>query len=381
MKKLIIVFNTTHANTIGNECRLNLMKQMVKNFEITIVTDKYNFIINKFPDCHVEYFNPKFNKFIPFKKIILWYRLANYLNTLHADFVFLFHNEATAAIWINKPVFQYIHQYGSRYNPVGFYRTTKVKVFESIYNYLSIKGFKKSIINFAISPFLVEYLQSRGVKNLFYSPHGIELDKFQNPHICEFHEVLTKKKKAGSFILAYTGWVSENRGFKLLLKGIKKLSQVDSKFVLVICGADKHFSARIQEFQVINNLHSEVINFGIIDSKMIPSILLNADLCVNFLDPEFQAFNLSPPQKLVEYMAAGKPVICNDIPTHTLYIKNEFTGVLIENNVDMFVDTVLRLASDDELRCRMSANCLNESKKYDSLIVYQEVCDQINLCS
>jgi len=69
-------------------------------------------------------------------------------------------------------------------------------------------------------------------------------------------------------------------------------------------------------------------------------------------------------------MAVGKPVIRKDIPTHSLYITNEFVGVLIENNVDEFVDAVLRFVSDDELMCKINENCLNESKKYNSLIVY-----------
>jgi len=46
-------------------------------------------------------------------------------------------------------------------------------------------------------------------------------------------------------------------------------------------------------------------------------------------------------------MPVGKPVIRKDVPIHSLYITNEFAGVLIENNVDEFVDAVLRFAIDD----------------------------------
>jgi len=66
---------------------------------------------------------------------------------------------------------------------LDFIELRNLKYFEGIYNYLSTKGFKKSIINLAISPFLIDYLQSRGINNLFYSLHCIELDKFQNSYI------------------------------------------------------------------------------------------------------------------------------------------------------------------------------------------------------
>ncbi|MHA1342690.1 MAG: glycosyltransferase [Promethearchaeota archaeon] len=281
-------------------------------------------------------------------------------------------------LWLEKPVFQYVHQYGERSDKNKY---LVKRAFRSIYkkfmDYYYIKGLRKSLTVFVVSQPIIEILKHKGVTNLILTPHGVKLDKFQKPLINNFHKGLKDLKAREYFIITYTGWVTENRGFQLMMDSIKKIAQKESKVVLVIAGADKHFSERITEFAKQNHLEGNIINFGVIDMALIPGILHLSDVCLSFLD-DVPAYKISPPQKVIEYFAAGKPVICNKIQTHELLVKDGVTGLITRYDARDISTKILRLMKDRELLKTMSQNALEEAKKYDINVIYGQMVELIN---
>jgi len=372
MEKLTVLFTTNHANTIGNACRLSIVDYLSKHFFTTIVTNKAEFLANHFPHCKIiGYDKNRHNKIPILSDIFEWRRLVKLINDLDSDLCFMFDDTSAVSNFIKIPVFQYVHQFGVRTNE-------KTNILKRIYSILASKfidsfyfsGLKKSKIVFVVSRPIIDILQKNGISNLIHIPHGIELQKFSKPLINDFHLPLKKLKENGCFIITYTGWVTENRGFHLILNSIKEVIQKDKKAVLVIAGADNYYSEKIYEFSKNNNMQNNIINFGIIDSSLIPGILYFSDVCLSFLENNIPAYRISPPQKIIEYFAAGKPVICNKIQTHELLVKDGLTGFITHYDSKEVYYKILCLMRDEKLLKNMSKNALEEARKYDINLVY-----------
>ncbi len=379
MKKLIIVFTTTHNDTLGNACRLYMVEFLIKHFQTAIITDQPEFVKNKFPNDSVIPFS--FNKGKEFP-IISDYKyqkcLASEVNKIASDGVFVFNEDAVSANWIKSPVFQYIHQYGKR----GKDKSNSVKeyikkVISKINHSQTIKGHKKSKINFVVSTFLIDLFKQDGVTNMIHTPHAVEIEKFQNPLLKDEHHKLKELKDAGCFIVSYTGWVTENRGYQLMMDLIKEASSHDNKIILVTAGADAEFSKRIAVFRETNNIEDNIFNYGVIDASLIPGILYHSDVCLSFWDADVPAFQLSPPQKLFEYFAAGKPIICNKIQTHNIFVEDGKTGFVLDMDYKQVSNSIRLLKNNKEMHKTMCYNALIEASKYDIDVVYGNMVEKI----
>ena len=245
------------------------------------------------------------------------------------------------------------------------YRIVAGQIIDSFY----FSGLKKSKAVFVVSKPIIDILKAKGVKNLIHTPHGIDLQKFTNPEINDFHLPLKKLKENGYFIITYTGWVTENRGFRLMMNAIKTITQHKNKVVLVIAGADKEFSKRISDFQEKHQLQNNIINFGVIDVALIPGLLYYSDVCLSFLD-DVPAYRISPPQKVIEYFAAGKPVVCNKIETHEWLVEHGRTGYITRMDTAEVTSAVIELINVKALCRRMSENAVREAMKYDINLIY-----------
>ncbi|MBA2881479.1 glycosyltransferase involved in cell wall biosynthesis [Desulfosalsimonas propionicica] len=379
MKKLTIIFTTNHADTLGNACRLDMVEFLTKYFEVTIITNQPEFIKNRFPNELVIPFNSNEKSKLSIVKHYKYQKkLARKINKISSDGVFLFHEDSPAAIWIESPVFQYIHQYGNRGNnktrsPKEYIK----KIISKVNHRQTLRGLKKSRINFVVSTFLIDLFKQEGLTNMAYTPHAMDIDKFQKPLFKKEHQKLKELKDEGYFIVSYTGWVTENRGYQLMMDSIKKAAIQDDKIVLVIAGADAKFSQCIADFQKNNNLEDNIINYGVIDSALIPGILYYSDVCLSLLDSDVPAFQVSPPQKLFEYFAAGKPVICNKVQTHSMFVEDGKTGFLLDMDPLQASKSIKLLKDNEKMHQTMCNNAFKEASKYDINLVYGNMVEKI----
>jgi glycosyltransferase involved in cell wall biosynthesis len=254
------------------------------------------------------------------------------------------------------------------------------KFLRSYFNeYFILKGLKNAELNFIVSKFISNYFKTKGLVNLEHIPHGIDLIKFQEPSLHAEHRILDNLKFKKHFIVTYTGWVNQYRGLQLMLYSIKAAVAVNKKIIFVIAGADPDVSDEIVEFVKNYQLESNIINYGIVDSSLIPGILHHSDVCLSFLD-DLPAFHVSPPQKIFEYMAAGKPIICNKIQTHTAFVEHRKTGIVVDMEVREVADAILELFHNKDLYQELSANASIESRKYDIDKIYGRMVDGIKCC-
>jgi glycosyltransferase involved in cell wall biosynthesis len=297
---ILITFKDT-STTLGNACRIEMSGYLAKHFDACIITNRKDLIKTYIKDCPVYEFESKPHTWLPIISNILEHkRIARIINKKQHDLVFMFDNTSSATLWLNKAVFQYVHQYGSRTKKVNrnLLRTLVKKTLHSIHDYFYFKGLRNSRYVFVVSKSIIEIMRQHKVKNLGWTPHAMDINKFQNPVFNSQHEILKENRKNGFFIVTYTGWVTENRGFKVMLDSIKESVSKDKHILLVIAGADREFSHRIENYKKQHGLESNIINFGIVDASLIPGILHLSDVCLSFWDAEVDAFRLAPPKKL-----------------------------------------------------------------------------------
>jgi glycosyltransferase involved in cell wall biosynthesis len=146
----------------------------------------------------------------------------------------------------------------------------------------------------------------------------------------------------------------------------------DPGIVFVIAGSDDYHTRVIKDYFLERNFEKNVICLGKIEYDFIPGVIALSDVCLSILKDN-RVYQMSPPQKVIEYMAAGKPVIANKIQTHSLLITDEYDGYLTESDPYIISDKILFLKANPEIYKQMSKNVLKTASKFDTSLVYREM--------
>jgi len=300
------------------------------------------------------------------------FSIGKALNACEFDLLYAFHNDAMALLFFNGKSLCEIHQsheiigIGNEFNKSfrGFVGKLKLK----IKSYLLLIGIKRSLFTFAVSKQLVEFFINKGVdsKKIEYLPHGVNLEIFdpdKNLVSARLNKVSSEK-----FAIVYTGWVSEKRGQKIMLDGLMALLRLTKNVHLIIVGCEKNQLVELKKYVDDHGMASNTTLFGRLDYLEMPEIIKRANVCLSFLEPN-ASYSMSPPQKIFEYFAMGKPVIANNLPTHTDYIKTDLNGIILDSlEVKNFTEAVLAMMKSDRY-VEMSQCALESSRSYDIKII------------
>ena len=139
-----------------------------------------------------------------------------------------------------------------------------------------------------------------------YVPNGIDIEeaiKSQNTNIKE--DFVLELKAKGNFIVGYTGGHAISNALSFLIKAASKLKDEKISFVLIGSGNEKSKLIDI----VIKKQLSNVFFLDQIEKKEIYSMLKNFDvLYIGWQKKSLYRFGVCP-NKLFDYMMAGKPII------------------------------------------------------------------------
>jgi glycosyltransferase involved in cell wall biosynthesis len=156
-----------------------------------------------------------------------------------------------------------------------------------------------------------------------------------------------------SHLVAYVGVIGEQEGIDLLLEAVRHITstrqRTDAQFVIMGAGPSlEHLKETCARMRL-----SEFVTFtGRVDDATLFKVLSTADVCVNPDRPN--AMNdMSTMNKIMEYMALGKPIVQFDLvegrvsaQSASLYARNTDTAD--------FGDKILELIDDPDRRREMS---------------------------
>lgn len=152
------------------------------------------------------------------------------------------------------------------------------------------------------SPGFVEHVTSKGGKNIEVIPNGADIDLFEVVDTQKARKALGWEEK---FTVLYAGAHGMSNDLEVVLDAANELcGNTDILFTLVGGGKEK------------TNLIEKVKMMGITNVQFLPPVpktqigqtLSAADACIAILKP-IEMYKTTYPNKVFDYMAAGKPII------------------------------------------------------------------------
>ncbi|MFX0202837.1 MAG: glycosyltransferase family 4 protein [Candidatus Hodarchaeota archaeon] len=171
---------------------------------------------------------------------------------------------------------------------------------------------------------------------------------------CEHFNVEAGERKAGQTetkTLIFAGNLASYQGIDVLLKAFKEVLQKRKDVKLLIVSNDSfgRFESLARTLGVGGHIDIMPSDFA-----TLPHCIATADIALN---PRKDCDGV--PQKLLNYMAAGKPIV--SFAGSAKHLKHGELGWIVENgNISAFANAILLLLEDSTLAQRIGAN----AKKY-----------------
>ncbi|MBM3137736.1 MAG: glycosyltransferase family 4 protein, partial [Chloroflexi bacterium] len=152
------------------------------------------------------------------------------------------------------------------------------------------------------SPGFIEHVANKGGKNIRLIPNGADVGLFE---IQEAQNVRRNQGWEKKFIILYAGAHGMSNDLGVVLKSARELSTVPKiQFVFVGDGKEKTSLVEKAKMMGLGNIHF----LPPVSKKQIGQTLAAADACIAILKP-IEMYKTTYPNKVFDYMAAGKPVI------------------------------------------------------------------------
>lgn len=238
----------------------------------------------------------------------------------------------------------------------GSYRPTQKKIFkqlELLFNYTFGKYILKNITNIGAKTSRARnYLQKYTSKNIFSTPVGLDISKFENALNIDWRNrlMLMNEEK----IILYVGTIEPRRNPIFMLDVIDILPD---NYILVVVGD----GPQRDEFQDIINKKSmdhKCKFLGKLSQKELASLYSLSDIFMLVSDYEIYGM------VLLEAMYFGLPVISTNTAGSESIIADGKDGIIMfEKSVSDWAERIKMLLEDQCLYCQYSAAAKNKIQK------------------
>ncbi len=195
----------------------------------------------------------------------------------------------------------------------------------------------------AISSELKQILTMRGIPE-----DKVTVIEGSGVNISEIEKLPTEDVRAllgiTGVIIGYVGTVSVRRQSDKLINAFQTIhNHCKDCYLLLVGPADEDI------LQVISKTDN-VISLGFLPHERALSLLKSFDVAVAYHDRDVPFFNVAVPIKILEYLAAGIPVVATDHVMYRNVITHKKTGFLTASDPELFAEGVLTVLSDCNLR-------------------------------
>jgi len=167
----------------------------------------------------------------------------------------------------------------------------------------------------------------------------------QRPGQRDYHQ-------GGDYLIGYVGVMGRQEGIDLLLQAVRHLVYVqrrqDIQFALIGDGPERR---TLQQQAVALGVDRYVTFYGRVDDEQLLAILNSVDICVN-PDRDSRLNDLSTMNKVLEYMALGKPLVQFDL-TEGRASAGEAALYAQRNNIVDLAARMVELLDDPVRRAQM----------------------------
>ncbi len=173
------------------------------------------------------------------------------------------------------------------------------------------------------SPGFIEHIRSRGAKKITLVENGVDLTMFDPTQTGEeFRKIHQLENK---FIVLYAGAHGISNNLEVILKTAQLTAEDQSiEYVFVGDGKEKANLIRQAEYTQLNN----VLFIPSVPKNEMNEVLAAADACIAILKP-IEMYKTTYPNKVFDYMAAGKPVLLLIDGVIREVVENAHCGVFI----------------------------------------------------
>jgi len=188
-------------------------------------------------------------------------------------------------------------------------------------------------------------------------PSGINVENFRKD--TGKREAIRNKYKINNddILLITVSRISEEKNMEFLLKAFAEIKKgaKNIKFLIVGDGAMK---SELEEMSKDLHLEKEVIFTGLVSRDKIIGLYQASDIFV------FASLTETQGLVAVEAMAAGSPVVAIKASGIEDMVDDGKDGILTGNSIDEFSNGVLKVASDEDLRKKLSVQAKINSSKF-----------------
>jgi glycosyltransferase involved in cell wall biosynthesis len=211
------------------------------------------------------------------------------------------------------------------------------------------------------SPAYKDYMLGKGVpeSKVTFIPYGTDVDMF-NPNV-DGSSIRRKLGVEDKFIVVYAGALGQANDIDTILRAATRLRQYD-KIYFVLFGDGKE-RPRLEEEARKQNL-TNITFAGVCPKKEMPFVLAASDACLAVLQ-NIPAFRLTYPNKVLDYMAAGRATILVIDGVIREVIESSGGGVFVEpGNDEMLANSILELSNNPQRAEQMGQNARAYAVQY-----------------
>lgn len=211
------------------------------------------------------------------------------------------------------------------------------------------------------------------LKKIHYINNGIDLDNYYE--IVNSNSFFDEDLESDEFKIVYTGAMGPPNQIDMIIDAAAELQSKGKNNIKILLYGDGECKT-IQEKRA-QELHLENVVFkGRVKREKIPFIISKCDATIiTIKNSKLYKYGLSP-NKVFEYLAGGKPIICNDDSLRSII--GDKNCALIDKSLSQAIDRLTNLTKDDYIKMCICAK--EESTQYSFDNLTTKLIDVIEEC-